>query len=446
MRLVIKRTVLFFVILLHWIYSHAQSLSEPAALVMSETGAYSIVERSDWRRYNNGRYVGLVRHEVRASILPIPADEHTGTSSKVFLYQGNFFVLQNTLRDMRQSAQPVDAVIPVSFEVHENGDVIIENDQGYPTMRGFPTFPSQGVIPGLKWRASGSRAADPLNLGTPIIIPFLSEYEYRGIEQYQGMRVHRIYAVYAVRYQDADHAAGGYARVQGSHKVDILIRVEDGLPIFMRDDLDETYTMADGSTVQFRGFTLTFGAGIIPMDRGQVIASLENTLKIRELPNPGVPAVPPPVVPVAVIPPVSEAEDRVTVPPPANDRGQDTAIDLSPVPGGIRLTIRNILFAPDSADFLPAEMPRLDMIAEALKQIPDRTFLVEGHTAATGQTAEEMELSIERAQRMVAELVRRGISADRFIYKGWGGTRPVGDNATNEGRSANRRVEITILE
>jgi outer membrane protein OmpA-like peptidoglycan-associated protein len=57
-----------------------------------------------------------------------------------------------------------------------------------------------------------------------------------------------------------------------------------------------------------------------------------------------------------------------------------------------------------------------------------------------------MELSIERAQRMVEELVRRGISADRFIYKGWGGTRPIGDNSTNDGRSLNRRVEITILE
>jgi outer membrane protein OmpA-like peptidoglycan-associated protein len=57
-----------------------------------------------------------------------------------------------------------------------------------------------------------------------------------------------------------------------------------------------------------------------------------------------------------------------------------------------------------------------------------------------------MELSIERAQRMVEELVRRGISADRFIYKGWGGTRPIGDNSTNDGRALNRRVEITILE
>ena len=57
-----------------------------------------------------------------------------------------------------------------------------------------------------------------------------------------------------------------------------------------------------------------------------------------------------------------------------------------------------------------------------------------------------MELSIERAKRMVEELVSRGLGADRFIYKGWGGTRPIGDNATNAGRSLNRRVEITILE
>jgi len=396
-----------------------------------------------------------VRHEVRASILPIHLEEQTEAQDNSFQYRGNFFVLQNTLRDMRQSAQPVDAVIPVSFEVHEDGAIIIENDQGYPTMRGFPAFPAQKVTPGLKWYAPGSRAADPLNLGKPLFIPITSEYEYRGVEQYQGIWVHRIYATYPVSYRNSAYAADGYARILGSHKVDILIRLEDGLPIFMRDYIDETYTMADGSTVQLRGFTLTFGAGIIPMDRRQVITSLGNTLNITKLPDPDVivvapPPPPTPIIPPVTIPPITEAEDRAAVPPPppvVNTEGlRDSEIDLTPVPEGIRLTIRNIMFAPDSAEFLPSERPRLDLIAEALKQIPDRTFLVEGHTAATGRPAGEMELSIERAQRMVDEMVRRGISADRFIYKGWGGTRPVGDNATNDGRSANRRVEITILE
>jgi outer membrane protein OmpA-like peptidoglycan-associated protein len=47
---------------------------------------------------------------------------------------------------------------------------------------------------------------------------------------------------------------------------------------------------------------------------------------------------------------------------------------------------------------------------------------------------------------MIEELAARGIPAGRFIYKGWGGTKPLGDNSSEEGRSLNRRVEITILE
>jgi outer membrane protein OmpA-like peptidoglycan-associated protein len=124
----------------------------------------------------------------------------------------------------------------------------------------------------------------------------------------------------------------------------------------------------------------------------------------------------------------------------------NAAIDLASVPEGIKLTIRDIRFVADSEEFLPEERPRLDMIAQALMQIPGRTFLVEGHTAAVGRPDGELELSIGRAKRMVDELVRRGISADRFIYKGWGGTKPLGDNANDEGRAGNRRVEITILE
>jgi outer membrane protein OmpA-like peptidoglycan-associated protein len=402
MQAIVYRSVFFIGIFSVCVQIQAQNMPEPAILTMADTGAYSIRERSDWRRYNNGKYVGLVRHEVRASIIPKPLEEHNVASNGTLLYQGNFFVLENTLRDMRQNAQAVDAVIPVSFEIRGNGTIAIEDDRGFPAMRGFPTFPTQKVEPGFKWRAPGSRAVDPFNTGNPVVMPFTADYEYRGIEEYRNMYVHRIYAIYASQYQNRMPAADGFIRVNGIHKVDILIRVEDGLPIFMRDDMDETYTMADSSTVQFKGFTLTFGEGIVPLDRVDVIASLGSILNIT--------------------------------------------IDLTPVREGIRLTVKDIRFVPDSAEFLPEERPRLDLIAEALKKIPDRNFLVEGHTAATGHPAEEMELSIERAKHMVDELTRRGINADRFIYKGWGSTRPVGDNSTNAGRSGNRRVEITILE
>lgn len=95
---------------------------------------------------------------------------------------------------------------------------------------------------------------------------------------------------------------------------------------------------------------------------------------------------------------------------------------------------------------LPQERGRLDLIAQVLRGVAGKTFLVEGHTASVGKVQGEMELSQRRAKKIVDELVRRGIGADRFLYKGWGGTRPVADNQTEEGRAKNRRVEITILE
>jgi outer membrane protein OmpA-like peptidoglycan-associated protein len=454
--------------LLHIVLLGLPSLyaQESIDLVMAETGPYSLVERSDWRRYNNGKYVGLVHREVRASISPKPAPQNA-TANSNFLYQGNFFVLEETLRDMRASAQAVNEVVPVKFQLNKNGAIFVENDQGFPRLRGFPAFPTRKVTQGTKWTAPGNRMVDPLNTGNPVLVPLTAEYEYMGVENYpdrpDGTPVHRIKAGYSTRYQSNGTSQTNFVRLQGNHSVDIFIRVSDGLPLLMRDNLDETYFWADGSSVRFVGFTLTFGTGITPLDRDTLISSLENLLVpeppaivVQPLPTPEpVIAEPTEKTPEPVIAEPAEktpetpviAEPAEKTPPvitPTPDMGAN--IEVSSVPEGIRLTIKDIRFVPDSADFLPEETSRLDIIANALKQVPERTFLVEGHTASTGAPHDEMNLSIERAQRMVAAMVARGISADRFIYKGWGGTKPVGDNASNAGRALNRRVEITILE
>ncbi|MDR0690039.1 MAG: OmpA family protein, partial [Spirochaetaceae bacterium] len=357
--------------------------------------------------------------EVRASILPgSNRDTQPRTAaSETLWYRGNFFVLEETLRDLRQSAQAVDLVIPVSFGINEKGTLKIEEDRGFPSLRGFPVFPDGPVKAGANWTAPGSRAVDPLNEGQPVVVPLTAEYEYRGVELYRDIPVHRIFAKYASRY----HREGpGFNQLQGTHNVDILIRVSNGLPLLMRDTLDETYSWPDGSTVRFRGFTLTFGEGIVPLDRTSLEASLGKILK----PTPA---------------PVPSGSRRIP-------EGTMAGIDITNVDEGLRLTLKDARFYPDSDEFLPAERPRLDLIAQALRQIPDRTFLVEGHTAAVGNPSGEMELSLQRAKRMVDELISRGILPERFIYKGWGGTKPLGDNADDAGRARNRRVEITILE
>ncbi|GHV76255.1 cell envelope biogenesis protein OmpA [Spirochaetia bacterium] len=358
-------------------------------------GPYSLVEKSDWSRYDNGKYTGHVYREVRASIIP------QATS-----YRGNFFVMEETLRDMRQSARAVDEVIPVSFRFDGEKGLTIDppgDDRGFPSLRNFPALPLNAITPGSKWVAKGKRAVDPLNEGKSVVIPLIAEYEYRGIEDYRNIPVHRIFAKYASRSE----GRGEDFQVQGTHNVDILLRVSDCIPLMMRDNLDETYSWPNGSTIRFRGFTLTFGDGLVPLDREAFIT----TVKARER----------------------------TLP-------TGSGIDLAAVPEGVKLTVKDIRFQADSDEMLAAERPRLDMIARVLKETPDRTFLVEGHTAAIGRPTGEMDLSVQRARRMVDELVSRGIPAEKFIYKGWGGTKPLGDNASDEGRRVNRRVEITILE
>jgi outer membrane protein OmpA-like peptidoglycan-associated protein len=433
-------------------------------LAAGNTGPYTMVERSDWSRYDNGKYLGHVYHEVRASIKPEELTYGTGgdagngrrnAGGESFAYRGNFFVLEETLRDMRASARPVDAIVPVSFRIYRNGDMVVEEDRGFPSLRGFPAFPDEAVSPGSRWTAQGQRVLDPKNTGNPVTVPFIAEYEYRGPEEYRGIAVHRVSARYATRYQGRS-LGGNFSSLHGAHSVDILVRDADGLPLLIRDNLDETFSWPDGSTLRLRGFTLIFSEGAVPVNRDTILRSMGSSLGIAGAGTP--PAAPrPSAVPDSPVVPDSPAVPGPPInpgPPAASvpDRAAElveaaSGLDLVSVPEGVRLIVRDIRFIPDSDEFLPEERPRLDIIAQALKEAaPRQNFLVEGHTASVGRPAGEMELSISRARRMVEELARRGIAEDRFIYKGWGGTKALGDNNTEQGRALNRRVEITILD
>ncbi len=106
----------------------------------------------------------------------------------------------------------------------------------------------------------------------------------------------------------------------------------------------------------------------------------------------------------------------------------------------------DLKFVPDSPELLPEETGRIRKIAEMLKEIvADNSFtiLVEGHTADLGKPVGQMNLSIERTRTVMQALVTEGVPESLFTYKGYGATRPVASNATEEGRAQNRRVDIT---
>ena len=117
-------------------------------------------------------------------------------------------------------------------------------------------------------------------------------------------------------------------------------------------------------------------------------------------------------------------------------------------PTGARIVMNNLHFIADSPKLLPEEKSRIEQIAESLKKFTasgEFTILVEGHTADVKKPEGQLLLSNQRAQEIIRELVALGIDENLFTFKGYGGSKPVADNSTDEGRAQNRRVEITVM-
>lgn len=452
--------------------------SKAIVLRQTNSGPFTVVERSDWARYDNGKYIGHVYREERYDLLPV--QEASGIR-----YSGTVYVFEETLRDLQKSARSLDTIIPLEFTLSPAGLINIKNDEGYPSLRNFPLFVDTPLYAGDRWIGQGQRVVDPRNDSNRVTLPIVVEYVFQGEELYKGEAVYRIRAQYATRYKSSARigqtGTGAFTEASGKHLVDILIRRADGRPLLMRDTLDETFTWSDGSTVRYKGFTLTFSESFLPFNQktmvaklarqfgggekgagGQALGSGETLAGIPEEAGSQIGAGgmktlgEDPVAAIAVAGPeqTQTGADDFQL----DQGGQGYVLDLpaqnieiAAVPEGVKLTIRDIRFAADSDQILPAERNRLDMIARALQSVlasgPKQIMiLVEGHTAAVGNPAGEQELSVQRAKKIVDELAVRGIPADHFMYKGWGGTRPIADNSTETGRAKNRRVEITILE
>lgn len=101
-------------------------------------------------------------------------------------------------------------------------------------------------------------------------------------------------------------------------------------------------------------------------------------------------------------------------------------------------------FAFDSADLTAEAKNNLDAVAEVFIEFPDTDLMIEGHTDSTGNDDYNMKLSKRRAESVASYLQAKGVSASRFDVKAFGETRPRFDNATKEGQSKNRRVEIGV--
>lgn len=104
----------------------------------------------------------------------------------------------------------------------------------------------------------------------------------------------------------------------------------------------------------------------------------------------------------------------------------------------------NITFDINQATLRADFENNLNGVAAILVEYPDTLVVVSGHTDSTGSLALNQRLSEQRAESVADYLRGRGVQAPRLITFGEGPNRPIADNSTEEGRSANRRVELVL--
>lgn len=125
-----------------------------------------------------------------------------------------------------------------------------------------------------------------------------------------------------------------------------------------------------------------------------------------------------------------------------------SGVDVTPVDNGSAILVNlpnGVTFDTDSTVIKPAFRDTLDKVAQSMVQYPNSLIDVYGHTDSTGSDAYNQQLSQRRAQAVADYLISRGVAASRVRSQGFGESQPVASNATEEGRSANRRVEIKIV-
>lgn len=466
-------------------------------LAHSFSGNYTLVERSNWSQYVNGRYIGLTSREVHGFMNPVGTGSWRGQSGTE--YTGDFYVFQQTKRDSRIAAAGIDDITPSTFVMLRDGSIQFTEMCFYPQLRNFPVFPQDKVKKGSRWQGTAERVVDPRNDKQYTVLEVPVEYEFVGEELYEGSPVYRIKAKFATRfnrYNPPRIIDSELTQATGTHDVDILVDKETCAVMMILDRLDETFTYRNGETIRYKGTTSLFTKIPVKVDKRELyeravyIARGEkppasSSLAKKDETGKGAVSSKTGSTGIGSGGIGSSGRDSVgagasgntssktgssgssggktSSSTPSKDTGktgQKPSLDIpssteddgkglfqvEDTDKGVRLSVRDLKFVADSSQLLPQEKERLDAVAEVLKSVPDGTFLIEGHTAAVGLPGGEQLLSEERAQSVIKEMVKRGLKEEQFMFKGYGGTRPVGDNNTDAGRAANRRVEITILQ
>ena len=295
----------------------------------------------------------------------------------------------------------------------ELGVFTIDPSLFMPVVRNVPRFPEGAVKPGDSWTGDAEEAHDfrrGYGIAGAFHFPLKVYYTYLRDEVKEGVKTAVLKIEFTVFHQvnyDEISARPVPVKITGTSSQLYWWDIAAGQFHSYQEDFDFIFFLSNAASVEYRGRAEGRLLKSSKLDRERVADDLNKRIR----------------------------EDKIT----------DAAVrkDIN----GVTIILDNIQFPPNSPELTDAEKDKLERIAGILKQFPERDFLVTGHTARVGEEKTSQALSEQRAMAVADFLILKGAcDKTRVVTQGKGSMEPAADNATEEGRKHNRRVEITILE
>lgn len=301
------------------------------------------------------------------------------------------------------------------FERDSFGVYTIEDIYFMPVVRDVPVFPDKELSVNEEWTYDGHEAHDlrrTFDLEKPYKVPFTAHYKYLGVLEENEKKFDVIQTYYEM-----------------SFTVDMkLLNNRDGEIPVTTTGFSSQLIFWDNEKGVIDHYSESFKIEIITNLMRVLTFTGTAHAEVNEFQR------------TATQETVDEVEKKI------NELGIEN-VNVKKTEKGLTLSIENIQFKPDSDILLFSEKEKLNKIAEIIAEYPDNDLLITGHTALRGTEESRQQLSEQRAQAVADFLIGLGVKDSYHIFtQGKGAKEPVATNSTEEGRSKNRRVEITLMD
>lgn len=413
---------IFFVIILSFFSFFAFSQEEVLFQFVHKKGdAFSHVSTVQEEAYFNGRLNNKTEFINRTSSTVLEVLE----DGSEYL-QTDYMTTQNSL--IQKTGDTLSWGEETSINVYrkKSGELYNSSNPFLPTVRNIPSFPEHKVKEGDSWQAKGLEVHDCrelFNMDEAISIPFTAKYTYTGTipvtkeskekdeteTSPETTKLH-IIQVYYDFFQD--NTTGQYyknttfAGARGYAKQKIYWDTTKNEIDYFEEEFQIKMVDFYGNTYVFNGVSHGEVTGFTSINDDINVKKLQKTVENYNIKN----------------------------------------VKVSKGEKGLTLSLENIQFEPDSDKLLPSEQQKLIQLGKILKEF-NNDLLITGHCAERGTENARQILSEQRAKSVADFLIQNNIRSEYHIFtQGKGSTQPVASNDTEEGRSRNRRVEITIMD